>query len=409
MASQCDQATPICLRCERNRRDCSYPQEEHEPVGASPSQDDAQAWSLTFSRILSSSPDGQGPEYGTPRAALLLHFGNAWQDIFDLPRLPVDIDPALDAYHFLHRIVLAISASHLRHRTRDPRSHRVAEAFQQAVALADFQTNLARPLGSLGPAGIDALLLASMLLNMLSFALPPDEDAEPANCEGGADVARSWVFSTREDRLSWLAVLMGLKPLLEATRPYRKDTILGPVFDASDEYSRALVAARPSLDAVPVAWLIVFGLSQGSVRICPWADEVGAIGVAKQEDEEMNTYLFKEPLRALVEIAAIEPTRQNIFRYVQLVGELEPEFRRLLYDRDERALWIFGYWLGLMCRFEGLWWCDRRVRRDYLAIRTWFVYLRPDERLGVEGKLWSELLRDLDAACLWPAKEELGV
>lgn len=69
---------------------------------------------------------------------------------------------------------------------------------------------------------------------------------------------------------------------------------------------------------------------------------------------------------------------------------MHSEFRALLCDRDERALWLLGYWLGLMSRFEGLWCCDKRVRRDYKAMRMWLEQAKVTIRPGVEGEHWID-------------------
>jgi hypothetical protein len=77
---------------------------------------------------------------------------------------------------------------------------------------------------------------------------------------------------------------------------------------------------------------------------------------------------------------------------------LQGEFRELIYHRDERALWLFGYWLGIMCRFKGMWWCERRVQRDYRAICLWLCKLRVTQRPGREGQLWGIMMDELQSA-----------
>ena len=109
--------------------------------------------------------------------------------------------------------------------------------------------------------------------------------------------------------------------------------------------------------------------------------------------------LFRGPLRVLAELRALEPSRRNLLRYFQFMGHLQPEFRLLLHYRDERALWAFGMWLGLVCRFRGVWWTERRARRDFLAIRSWLHQVGVERRPGPEGRLWRELIQDLDATC----------
>jgi len=69
-----------------------------------------------------------------------------------------------------------------------------------------------------------------------------------------------------------------------------------------------------------------------------------------------------------------------------------------LYDRNEKALWLFGYWLGLMCRFEGMWWSDKRAKRDFMAIGLWLKLRRLTERPGAEGEMWRRLMDEYYSA-----------
>jgi hypothetical protein len=272
----------------------------------------------------------------------------------------------------------------------------VAEAYQQYVALTDFRRDLARPLSELSSWEIDSLVMTSMLLNMLIFTLPSDEDEAPANREV-PDPAKSWVFSDRDDRLRWLSLVSGLRPLLVATRPYREGTMLGPLLDRSDDWARFIADKEHDLNFVPDAWLQLCQLERG----CGELAEEEAHDFAAMDWQTRNVYLFREPLRLLADLRSVEPLRANVFRYLEFIGKLGAEFRQLLFERDERAMWVIGYWMGLMKRFGGLWWCDRRVARDFLAIIQWFDYLQPNARAGSEGEMWRELLHHLSDAPFW--------
>lgn len=92
----------------------------------------------------------------------------------------------------------------------------------------------------------------------------------------------------------------------------------------------------------------------------------------------------------------IEASPQNLFRYFQFIGHLDGDFRQKLHSRDEKALWIFGMWMGMMCRYSDVWWTRRRARCDFRAIRLWLHMTRVGQRAGAEGRLWRVLLQDLD-------------
>jgi hypothetical protein len=99
----------------------------------------------------------------------------------------------------MRNTLLAITACHLRHISPGILQHRIAEHFYQSLAIQDFQTALETPSKSLGQQGVNALLLAALLLNMIAFTLPHQDNGVED------DPKSSWVFSFREDRLGWLA------------------------------------------------------------------------------------------------------------------------------------------------------------------------------------------------------------
>lgn len=297
------------------------------------------------------------------------------------------------------------------------------------MALRSFNELLCKPLASHPPSEIGILLLVAILFNLLTFALPADEDPSPAAAAtADLDPSRSWVFSTRPDRLDWLAVQLGLRGLVIASLPFRHggriilDESSQPLTDA--EFRDSVIAPDgPELgDDVPDAWLKVFGIgrkpSKSYRRRCLLEPERkkkngrAAGDLEKKiegqhkcrqmlEDEEMREHLFREPLFLLAQTRNIPPTLEHVFHYMQLLGKLEPEFRIALYDRDERALWVFGYWLGLMCRLEYIWWVSRRARRDFRAIVIWLRSCGVTERPGKEGLLWTELMKDLEDSVHW--------
>jgi hypothetical protein len=233
---------------------------------------------------------------------------------------------------------------------------------------------------------VDALLLSAVLLNILAFALPESETAGG----GESDRSTSWVFSPREDRLGWLALQVGLKPLLISTAAYLDKTLsfLGPIFLGAEKESWAFRGVGRGLEGVPERWIKVFELD-GAGCGCN-CETAGAR--AKPGD------VFRSPVTILAKLRDLEPVRLNVLKTLQFLGKAQQEFRALLYDRDERPLWLFGYWLGLICRFEGIWWCDRRVRRDYKAIRMWLEQLHLTERPGIDGEMWREMMKEFELA-----------
>lgn len=377
---QCDETRPSCSRCRRNNAECLYSSDDGSARSSSSGSPGRQDSSLTLKRTrhwfdgLGASAAVYGIDNiaesttGTPRIVLMHHFQHVFAEL--LPMLDgFDMTPilSLSIYRpFLLDTMLAVSASHLRFSTVSNSSHRVAEHFQQALALQSFQAAIEQPLDQ---QTADALMLTAMFLNLLSFSIVEDDDT-----------SQSWVFNDHPDRLRWLSLSLGIKPLVFATDPFRQNSILGWIHEASDDEHRTFHGPEDlhSLRKVPSHWLDLAGLTMAS------------------PPEQM----YYDPIRTLEEIDAIEPRHDNLFLYVNLIGSLDFDFRADLIAGDETAMWVMGMWLGFMCRYD-FWWLRHRVRRDYRAICQWFDQRRVRERPGREGQMWGLLIDDLEAAPLW--------
>lgn len=359
--------------------------------------------------------DTSDGEWGTSSAALLHHFQESWRTVFALPHAG-NVLPLCQGRPHLYNTVLAVAACHLRHHSPDPGHHRVAEHFRQSLAFQGFQGALSRPLLTLGPNEVGIVILNAVLLNLLAFVLPAEEDPSPAAgaLGEGADPTKSWVFSNRPDRLNWLGVQLGLKPLLMETRPVRGGVRLGPVFNDPDDKRGAFSQGGIGPEYhVPDVWLSAFGMNRDQTHhsVDAYESPQSQASPKRIQDlasEELDLFLYLEPLRSLSVIKDIEPTDVNFHQYLQFPGTIGPEFQTRLYERDEKAMWVFGYWLGLMCRFEHIWWCGRRVRRDFTAIVIWLrasgVTLRP----GRDGLLWTAMIADLEDSPFWPPGSSLS-
>lgn len=312
----------------------------------------------------------------TPVRTLLSHLtGGQGSGVFGVMTL---LDPSIwdlsCRYPHLLAALLAVSACHLNHHTVDASAHRLAQYTFASTALALFRPALLQELNS--QPGSDALLLTSMMLNMLAFAAV-DEDL---------DLSTSWVFSHDKNRLGWLELQLGLKPLLLATKSFRHQSLLQPMFAASDDEHKTFSTDTTSLERVPEGWteLISCSLDHCSMDA----------GHGSGKEEATYDQVLAEPVRILAETERLHPSEENTFRYVQFAGKIGPEFLRLLYERDERALWIFGYWLGLLGRM-GMWWSSRRVKRDWVAIRTFLIDTKGVcERRGPQGAMWRRRMKE---------------
>ncbi|KAK2593460.1 hypothetical protein QQS21_008833 [Conoideocrella luteorostrata] len=379
---KCDEARPSCSRCCRSGSWCTYPSNEGSSTLDKSAQEKASiilGCKLKPTVCLGNSPTlcGLDPEeqltpHGTPRMLLMHHFQHFFPDLQLLER--ADLDPILSlsmCRPFLLDAMLAVSASHLRSQSVTKSSHRIAEHFQQALALKNFQGALQGPLDQ---QTADALLLTAMFINLLNFSVVEDD----------RDVFQSWVYTDHPERLGWLSLSLGIKPLICATEMFRENTILWWMYDAGGNRSGPFRGLEEylNLHSVPSHWLDLFELPR---------------------DAKPGHRMF-DPIRILKEINGLEPIPGHFFLYVNLIGDLDGEFRDELERRDERAMWVIGYWLGLLCRYD-FWWLRKRAVLDYRAVRRWLNEQQVRDRPGTEGIMWMQLMDDLESAPYWKGIE----
>jgi len=307
------------------------------------------------------------------------HFHVHWAEIFHIYRNQGTVSLS-KSNSLVGNTILTIAACHLRHVSPGVVQHRIAEHFQQSLVLQDFQKVLNTPREQLGQSGVDALMLSATLLNMVTFALPASETASETQPES------SWVFSPRQDRLDWLALQAGLRPLLLSITAYIDKTIcfLGPIFFNGNKESWEIARMNDGLQSIPENWIKVF--------------ELDGLGSGCDYGGNRVSAVLRVPIAILTHLRNLEPLQSNVFKNLQFLGKVQQEFRALLFERDERALWVLGYWLGLMCRYDHVWWCEKRARRDYKAIYMWLQKLRLTKRPAVQGELWREMMRELELA-----------
>ncbi|KAL2194693.1 C6 transcription factor [Corynascus similis CBS 632.67] len=422
---KCDEQKPHCSRCQRNRAPCTYASpgngvrpESSTSTIAPPNSRGCQADTLinrcmTVSANLCSSsaatglepPQGFGRHVGIPRNALLHHLQSAFPEIYLVGSTSANAILALGvARPFLLDALLAVSASHLRHQhpqgpsiyTKARRESRLAEHAQQALAVRSFRDALAES-NSMDQQTADALVLTSMLLNILTFAFGDDDEKGPAG---------SWIFCPGDPhRLSWFSLQLGLKPLLLATSRFRAGSILDWLYtseQSSDEEGSGGAGDVCSMlnRELPSHWAALLTLG------C----EVGVHHKKANDDDDDNNNddvaFLREPALALACIINVAPTAESFFLYVGFVGAMDMEFRfrNLLEAEDERAVWLFGCWLGFMGRFP-FWWMRARVATEWRAIYLWLDRTRKvRNRPGEEGLMWRLLMRDLELASCWPAR-----
>lgn len=220
---------------------------------------------------------------GISKAALIHHFTCIFPE---LTSGNVEVAPilALGLYQhqFLLDAALAVSASHLRCHVVSKQQCRVAEHFQQSRAIPNFHRALQRRLDQ--PLA-DALVLTSILMNVLSFSCV-DDDAGPS---------QSWLFGSDAQRLGWFSVNLGLKALIQRTGSYQHESILCLLYNAADDDRHTFYGAEKSMDRIPEHWSEFLQLDSSP----NWqhTSRAGEIPVRSQRPRAYKTIFF--PIRQL--------------------------------------------------------------------------------------------------------------
>lgn len=318
-----------------------------------------------------------GARKDTVSVDVVRHFQRNWDEIFHMPGI-YRIISLSENKPLVYNAILTLSACHLRHTSSGITRHRIAEHLYQSLALEQYQKVFNMPREALGHSGIEALLFSAMLLNILTFPL----------VESGAnhDQSASWVFGPCDDLKGWLALQGGIKPLVmsASTQVYEIRRSIGETMFGCDENNWPTPNFDLDLSTLPYAWIKAFNL---------------------ENSESVDD--FGQPIAILRQLQYIEPLRSHVFRNLLFVWKMPLRFRTLLYSKDERALWLFGYWLGLLCRYKEAWWCEKRVQRDHQAICVFLNQLCLPDRAGSEGKIWRQMMNEIELAPVYSYSEVL--
>ena len=235
--------------------------------------------------------------------------------------------------HLMHA-VLAVAATQLRRLDTQNQFARSAEIQHWQRALSSFRYALNQPFTR---DNCDAILLSSILLNLMSFSFIQSDDISPLG---------SWVFSSSPRKLNWLYVQLGLRHLLEQTKPFHTESRLIPLFLAGDDEKGTYSDESPGIQGLPEAFVKVCGLDEYSTP-------------------ENSPY--HSPVRLLKPLLTLERRAENTFKFIHWFAAVDDKFAALLQQKDHLALLLFSYWLAMLCDLNQ-WWCYERARRECIAI-----------------------------------------
>jgi hypothetical protein len=307
--------------------------------------------------------------YSASNFDIVRHLQRNWKDIIQMPGSEHIISlSAIDST--VYGAVLAISACHLRSTSSEIVQHRIAEYSYLSLAIRHYQKALKVPRSTLSQTEVEVLLISAILLNVLAFSQLDISD-------GSGHSITSWLYNSNDGLQGWLVMQAGLKPLLISAASQLSETrsTLGQTIFGSDGKKWPTPNFDLDLSGLPDAWIEVFNLTDS------WCADA-----------------FGQPIAILRELRLVEPRSANLCRNLLFLWKMSVQFRGLLCQRDKRAVWLFGYWFGLLCRYQGAWWCGKCSRKNYFAICTFLDQLQLAQQPGSEGDMWGKMMNELKLA-----------
>lgn len=234
-----------------------------------------------------------------------------------------------------------IALSHLHDQHLDPSliaSHRTPLAFHWYQATALFHRRLATTSSVADPTTLpsserDSLWTAGALLGAASFALIDVESVDNV-----------WPLKESDPLdLDWLKMSDGKKVVWHLADPARKDSIF-----------HELLVEREGLpdgtkpipqDALPAVFYTTFNLNASTV--------------------ETNPYHISCSL--LAQLLPREITDNNIVQFLSFLTQLDPRYRKLLEEKDPRAMILLAWWYTKAAAHSS-WWMQRRSLVEGQAI-----------------------------------------
>lgn len=226
-------------------------------------------------------------------------------------------------------VVQTLTAIHDRYLTAPPNSPRsIAEVYHWSRAAALFNRKLSAPIP---PPDRDALWACAALLGIVAF------------CSVGASTPEaSWPLSRRmPGGPEWLVMCDGKKTIWKVASPLRPDSVFSSIASEYEYDSPTLESTRPGTGCIPSA---LYGLDDSSTS------------------ENNPYYTAVYTLAPLLDAESLQPTTLKLFSFVDY---MPPEFKRLLGQRDPRALVLMAYWYAKLCHSQ--WWATRRAMLECQA------------------------------------------
>ncbi|KAI9924244.1 hypothetical protein ASPWEDRAFT_174111 [Aspergillus wentii DTO 134E9] len=343
---KCDEAKPFCNRCQKIGLPCSYSApSKSSSHGSEADKPDAVISSLSQSYMTMRIEDALQTDSSFREAnsnisisvLALQNFINCSTETIVNPMIRQVmkndvIHVAFSNSYLLHTIIGA-GLLHINRKSPPTPTRRVAEAYFWQQAIQRYQKALQ---GKVSQDNVDALLSTCMLMSVNSLC---PEKFSPSD---------SWVLSPKPGAMNWLCLQSGLRCILELADPYIPGSIWYNAFKESQKIEGAIHddrVGRADLDPI-------------LADLCDIDDSTTS---------DSNPY--HSPVQMVSIMMGLERNAINSGVFTTFVGRLEHDYLDLLRERDERALILLAYWMGLMCSVSQ-WqpWIEGRIRGECVAI-----------------------------------------
>jgi hypothetical protein len=235
---------------------------------------------------------------------------------------------------YLMHMVLAVSSGHQRRlldvygQQKQLRALKVAEASHWHQGLQLYQADIARkvrPSEVTSDTGFDTVVAAMYLTIIFTFAL---EDGSAHTGRPASDNE----FITRV--LNPMASSRGFKALQIIYGAPSRNSPWAVIFNAADNDLGRFTSGEAGTEGLPPAL----------VRLCELDDS---------STSEGNSY--HKILRHLTPLLDIEQDPKNLNKIFAFGGRMHTTFRRLVLQKDTRALLLLSWWLALLRHIDEWW------------------------------------------------------
>lgn len=150
--------------------------------------------------------------------------------------------------------------------------------------------------------------------------------------------------------LDWLRMSDGKKELWRLVDPLREGSVWKDVMNYQGQAD-----PEPTSKAVPELDMLA-----------PFLTKIYAFDPFTTNSSESEDP-YHTAASILVRLLELDCNHSTIMYFLSFLGHMDPRFRRLLHEKDPKALLLLAWWYGKMCQYN-VWWQSRRMVLEGQAI-----------------------------------------